>query len=133
MIRNGVSKMKKCILLFSVLAIFLALPLSRTEAADIWVDHWDDDNVDIYMMEDTLSGSSDHYSFSVSTKMVTNGRLKEVITWNYGKGINGMWRYRTNTMRGDHTTVVSVHNPLFEYCMNYLGWPYEIRNDMYYY
>lgn len=123
--------MKKCILLFSVLAIFLALPLSRTEAADIWVDHWNSENVDIYMMEDTLSADDSGDGFSVSTKMVTDGRLNEIITWYFGR--TGMWRYRTNTMRGDHTTVVIVHNHLFEYCMNYLGWPYEIRNNMYYY
>lgn len=64
--------------------------------------------------------------------MVTNGRLKEIVTWYYGKSPYNMWRYETNTMRRDHTTVVCVQDKLFEYCMNRLGWPYEIRDYLYF-
>ena len=41
----------------------------------------------LYSMEDTLSHgtSSTGRWFSISTKMVKNGHLKEVITWNYSK------------------------------------------------
>lgn len=125
--------MKKFILLFllSMISMF-SIPFSHTEAADIWINHWNTENIDIYMMEDTLSATGNRDSFTVSTKMVTNGRLKEIVTWYYGKSPYGMWRYETNTMRRDHTTVVCVHDKLFEYCMNYLGWPYEIRNHLYY-
>lgn len=44
-----------------------------------------------------------------------------------------MWRYATNTMDGTHTTVVIVHNGVFEYAMNQIGWSYYIRNGGYYY
>ncbi len=32
-----------------------------------------------------------------------------------------------------HTTVVIVHNGVFEYTMNQIGWSYYIRNGGYYY
>ena len=78
--------MKKFILLILLSMISMSsIPFSHTEAADIWINHWNTENIDIYMMEDTLSATSDRDSFTVSTKMVTNGRLKEIVTWYYGK------------------------------------------------
>ena len=83
-------------------------------------------------MDDTItSGMSENY-FSVSTKMVTNGQLKQVVVWKFSKFRSDMWRYETSTMDGSHTTVVIPRSPLFEFCMERLGWSYEIRDNYYY-
>ena len=80
-------------------------------------------------MDDTLSSGTNSTGrwFSISTKMVVNGRLKEVITWNYTKFQTDMWRYQTSTMDQSHDTVVSPGDKVFAYGMNRLGWPYEVR------
>lgn len=98
------------------------------------VDHWNYENIDIYVMNDTITYSSDSNGrgFSVSTKFVKNGQLKQIVVWNFSKFRNDMWRYRTNTMRGGHTTVVIPHNGVFEYGMNQIGWRYYIDQTYYY-
>ena len=55
----------------------------NVRATDVWVARWDSENTDIYVMDDTLSYMSDARwkTFSVSTKMVKNGKLQEVMTW----------------------------------------------------
>ena len=99
-------------------------------ATDVWVAHWD-----IYVMDDTLGyrESSAGKAFSVSTKLVKDGKLKEVITWHFSKWYDDMWRYYTNTMQRGHDTVVSAPNGIFEYGMDHIQWPYEVRNQYYYY
>lgn len=104
-------------------------------ATDVWVAHWDSENTDIYVMDDTLGyrESSAGKAFSVSTKLVKDGKLKEVITWHFSKWYDDMWRYYTNTMQRGHDTVVSAPNGIFEYGMDHIQWPYEVRNQYYYY
>ena len=85
------------------------LPASAT---DVWVDHWDYENVDVYVMDDTISygtRSTGHW-FKVSTKLVQGGQLQQVVDWEFSKYKSDMWHYETNTMDGTHTTVVLVHN-----------------------
>ena len=112
-----------------LLAMIMVPNGQQTEAADVWVAHWNSEGIDVYVMDDTLSHgtSSTGRWFSISTKMVKNGHLKEVITWNYSKYKTDMWRYETNRMRGTHTTVVIPRSNIFEYCMDQIGWPYTIR------
>ena len=44
--------MKKFILLFLLSMISMSsIPFSHTEAADIWINHWNTENIDIYMIE----------------------------------------------------------------------------------
>lgn len=123
----------KAILISCMGLMFMLGCMSVARATDVWVDHWNYENIDIYAMDDTLSYSSDSTGrgFSVSVKMVQNGRLKDVMTFHFGKYKNGMWRYRTNTMR-NHDTVVIPRSGIFEYGMNRIGWSYYIK-DMYYY
>lgn len=104
-------------------------------ATDVWVARWGSENTDIYVMDDTLSyrESSAGKAFSISAKLVENGKLKEVITWHFSKWHDDMWRYYTNTMQRGHDTVVSAPNGIFEYAMNHIRWPYEVRNQYYYY
>lgn len=121
-------KMAVCIVAL-ILGFSATIYGKQAEAADVWVAHWDAEGIDVYVMDDTLSygTSSTGRWFSVSTKMVKNGRLKEVITWNYSKFKMEMWRYQTNTMDQSHDTVVSPSDKVFAYGMNKIGWPYKIR------
>lgn len=127
--------MKK-IFLFTFLTAMLIFSVSvrNCEAKDVWVAHWSSENLDIYVMDDTINPttSGEQNYFSVSTKQVQNGKLIQTITWKFSKFRTDMWRYETNTMRGTHTTVVIPRNGIFEFCMQRLGWSYQIRNNYYY-
>lgn len=125
----------KIITALMMLGVLLTSTISNVAATDVWVARWGSENTDIYVMDDTLSYKSDARwkTFSVSTKMVKNGKLKEVITWHFSKWHDDMWRYYTNTMQPGHDTVVSAPNGIFEYAMSHIRWPYEVRNQYYYY
>lgn len=112
-------------------ALLCSFPASECGAADVWVEHWNSENVDIYVMDDTLkSGTSETGKyFDVSTKEVRNGKLQKVVKWSFSKYKSDMWRYETSTMDGTHTTVVIPRSGLFEYCMKKLGWPYQTVTD----
>lgn len=112
-----------------LLGMLLVFTGQQVEAKDVWVDRWSSEGIDVYVMDDTLSSGTNSTGrwFSISTKMVVNGRLKEVITWNYTKYQTDMWRYQTNTMDQSHDTVVSPGDKVFAYSMNRLGWPYEVK------
>ena len=111
----------------------MLLTVSNTcAAADVWIEHWNSEGVDIYAMDDTItSGTADtgRY-FKVSTKFVRNGQLQNVVNWSFSQWHSDNWRYETNTMSGGHTTVV-FNNKLFEFCMARLGWSYS-KTDGYY-
>ena len=115
------------------LTIFVTLIFTAEicAAKDIWVDNWEGEGVDVYVMDDTIV-ANDANNFSVSTKMVHNGKLSRVLTWNFSKYGDDMWRYETDSMDGSHTTVVTPRNKIFEFCMKKLGWSYKIV-DMWYY
>ena len=102
-----------------ILAVTLILTLifssSICAAKDVWVDHWQSEGIDIYVMDDTITAGDNRNYFSVSTKMVKNGKLSQVVIWKFSKFRNDMWRYETNTMRGTHTTVVIPRNKIFEW------------------
>lgn len=113
--------------------IFMFAGSGVAGATDVWVAHWNSENVDVYVMDDTISNGVGQTGkwFAVSTKMVQNGYLKEVVTWRFSQYKTDMWRYRTNTMSGGHTTPVVAPNKIFEFAMNRIGWYYQI-NDLYY-
>ena len=119
--------------IFLAALFVIALAVTQTCAAkDVWVAHWNSENVDIYVMDDTITSGSSGNSFSVSTKMVTNGQLKQVVVWKFSKFRSSMWRYETSTMDGSHTTVVMPRNMVFEFSMNKLGWSYTTDGHYYY-
>lgn len=123
--------MKKIILAVTLIST-LIFSASICAAKDVWVDNWQSEGVEVYVMNDTITAGDNRNYFSVSTKMVKNGKLSQVVIWKFSKFRNDMWRYETNTMRGTHTTVVIPRNKIFEFCMERLGWSYEIV-DMWYY
>lgn len=101
-------------------------------AQDVWIEHWRTEGVDVYAMDETIDGYVTDTAcrhFTVSTKLVKHGQLQEIIKWNFDKFRTDMWRYMTNKMDGVHTTVVIPRSPLFEFCMNRLGWSYRIKNN----
>ena len=119
-------------LLSSCFALFLFFCIQTpVNATDVWVSYDRYENIDTYIMDDTISyGNYDNDpGISVSVKRVQNGRLKEVLTWNFFKFNTDMWRYYTNTMR-KRSSVVDSGNKIFLYTMNSIGWPYYI--DGYY-
>lgn len=113
---------------FFVAVIIFSANFTFCQAKDVWVDHWNSENVDVYVMDDTIipSQSARNY-FSVSTKEVRNGKLLKVVAWKFSKYKDDMWRYETNTMDGTHTTVVSPENKIFQFCMKKLGWHYTVK------
>ena len=119
---------------FFLLTIFATLIFSASTCAakDVWVDTWQSEGIDIYVMDNTIVGNDNRNYFSVSVKQVRNGRLDKVVIWKFSQVRGDMWRYETSTMDGTHTTVVSHPNKIFEFGMNQLGWSYRV-DDMYYY
>ena len=119
-------------LVSSCFALFLFFFIQTTaNATDVWVSYDRYENMDTYIMDDTISYGKSKTGpwMSVSVKRVQNGRLKEVSTWNFVKFKADRWRYYTNTMRGN-SSVVSPGNKIFLYTINNIGWPYYI--DGYY-
>ncbi len=125
--------MKK-ILSVLVIAVVMACMLPSCEAEDVWVDHWRDSNIDVYVMDDTITSgtSSTGRYFDVTAKTVRDGQLLDMITWEFSKYKDDMWRFETSIMDGSHTTVVIPGNGIFEFCMDKLGWNYRIV-DLWYY
>ncbi|WP_294159607.1 hypothetical protein [uncultured Selenomonas sp.] len=128
--------MKKffCGFLMMLTMLLVSAPASLCSAADVWVAHWNSENIDIYVIDDTLrydSSQPGHYFF-VDAKEVRNGYLLRTVRWEYSKFRNDAWRYQTDTMRGNHTTVAIPRDGIFEYCMGQLGWSYYIENSRYY-
>lgn len=118
------------ILLITIFIAELIFSAATCAAKDVWVDRWNSEGIDIYVMDDTIVGNDNKNYFSVSVKQVRNGRLDKVVIWKFDK--HGMWRYETSTMDGTHTTVVIPRNKIFEFCMERLGWYYRIDGNYYY-
>ena len=129
--------MKKLLLVPAFMLAFFFSTISSVSAADVWGDHWDSENKDIYIVEDTISGNST--DFSVVVKEVRNGRLINQQSWYFNKFKTDFWRYQTEEMRikaaqkgvGARMDVVMAPNRVFEYCADSLGICYYI--DGYYY
>ena len=117
-------------LVMMVAATMFSVAVTPCEAKDIWVDHWQNINADIYVMDETLAWEEnlDGKFFKVSTKAVQNGKLKNIIKWKYIKHGQEMWRYETNQMGGSHMTVVSPGDKLFTFCMKRIGWKYRTED-----
>ena len=129
--------MKKLLLVPAFMLAFFFSTISSVSAADVWVAHWDSENKDIYVVEDTISGNST--DFSVVVKEVRNGRLINQQSWYFNKFKTDFWRYQTKEMRikaakkgiGARMDLVMAPNRVFEYCADSLGIYYYI--DGYYY
>ena len=129
--------MKKLLLVPAFMLAFFFSTISSVSAADVWVEHWDSENKDIYVVEDTISGNSTH--FSAVVKEVRNGRLINQQSWYFNKFKTDFWRCQSDEMRikaaqkgvGARMDVVMAPNRVFEYCADSLGIYYYI--DGYYY
>lgn len=120
-----------------ILALMFVITLTLTSncaAADVWVEHWASQGVDVYAVEETIEGNVTDTAckhFTVTTKIVKNGQLQELIKWEFDKFRTDMWKYETSNMDGSHMTVVLVRSPLFEFCMEKLGWSYRTEDNYY--
>ncbi len=134
-----VKGMKRVRKLAKALAVFLLIYLvlfgcaGPSKAADVWVDHWASENVDLYVMDDILASGTDSQGpwFAVAVKRVQNGKLDKVVTWRFFKA-DTVWQYYTSTMAGSRRTGVLVPNKIFEYGMKQLGWSYSSDGTHYY-
>lgn len=119
-------------IIFALLFTFTIIFANTCAAKDVWVEHWQSENIDVYVMDDTIRGDSNQNGryFKVSTKKVRNGQLQKIVNWTFSQGSNDNWRYETESMRGSHTTIV-YNNKIFEFCMNKLGWAYSKRDGYY--
>ena len=113
--------------------MFVVLTVTQNCAAeDIWVAHWNSYNIDLYAIEDTITSDITdigYRQFTVSTKVVKDGQLQQIIEWTFSKYKNDMWRYETNMMDDLRTTIVIPRNVVFEFCMDKIGWSYVIKDD----
>ena len=97
-----VKGMKRVRKLAKALAVFLLIYLvlfgcaGPSKAADVWVDHWASENVDLYVMDDILASGTDSQGpwFAVAVKRVQNGKLDKVVTWRFFKA-DTVWQYYT--------------------------------------
>ena len=107
---------------FAVMFVVTLTLASTCAAKDVWVENYN--GVDTYVMDDTITSntSGNGKSFSVSVKQVRNGQLQKVVTCNYFKYEDDMWREHVK----DHSVVLHPINKVFEFCMNRLGWSYRI-------
>lgn len=117
--------MKKLLLVPALMLAFFFSTISSVSAADVWVDHWND-NVDAYVVEETLSGNNEN--FSVVVKKVRNGRLIEQSTYYYFRG-RDIWGVKIN---GHKYLVDGNPNRLFEYCADSLRIYYHTDGHYYY-
>lgn len=121
--------------IFFALMFVATLAFVQTCAAqDVWIERWNSEGVDLYAMDDTIKGNASdlgYKEFTVSTKLVKNGQVTEIINWKFSRFRTDIWRYETSNMDGLHTTVVIPRSPLFEFCMGQLGWSYRIDNNYY--
>ena len=62
----------KNLLAITMLAVSMLIFAPNCEATDVWVEHWNNENVDIVVMNDTIVSDSNAQGrgFTVSTKMV---------------------------------------------------------------
>ena len=132
--------MKKLLLVPAFMLAFFFSTISSVSAADVWVDHWDSENIDIYVVDDTISRkAADSTHFSAVVKEVRNGRLINQQSWYFNKFKTDFWRCQSDEMRikaaqkgvGARMDVVMAPNRVFEYCADSLGIYYYI--DGYYY
>lgn len=128
--------MKKLLLIPALMLAFFFSTISSVSAADVWVAHWNSENKDIYVVEDTISGNSTN--FSAVVKEVRNGRLINQQVWYYSKYKTDFWRYQTAGMRkgkngvGHASPVYGTPDRIFEYCADSLGIYYSNNNGYYY-
>lgn len=120
-------------IIFVLIYLILFGCAGPSKAADVWVDHWASENVDLYVMDDILASGTDSQGpwFAVAVKRVQNGKLDKVVTWRFFKA-DTVWQYYTSTMVGSRRTGVLVPNKIFEYGMKQLGWSYS-SDGMHYY
>ena len=63
--------MKKLLLVPAFMLAFFFSTISSVSAADVWVNHIND--LDIYVVEETLSGNSDNFSVVVFIYLASKG------------------------------------------------------------
>ena len=92
--------MKKLLLVPALMLAFFFSTISSVSAADVWVAHWDSENIDIYVVDDTISSkAADSNHFSAVVKEVRDGRLINQQVWYFNKFKTDFWRYQTKEMR----------------------------------
>ena len=116
----------------AMLAVSMLVFTPNCEATDVWVDHWNYEDVDIFVMDDTIASDSNAHGrgFTVSTKEVKNGTLQRVIHWHFFIG-KGSWAYTASSMDPNIAPRVLPRDTIFEFCMNQLGWFYRTNNGYY--
>ena len=127
--------MKRYLLFFIMVAAILSLsPNQICNAQDIWVDHWSDENYEIYVMDDTIvkGPNEDYTSFQVVAKQVKDDTLVNVVLCKYVKWPDDAWRFRTSESEGTNYSAVAHSDPVFEFCMKKLGWSCTLDNGLYY-
>lgn len=111
-----------------VLSVTVCLTGRVCEAKDVWVARWEEEQVDVYVMDETLAGnvSENGRSFHLFTKNVRDDGRIDRIFWRFSKRETDIWRYETSRMHCGPTTPVSPEDSVFKFCMNALQWSYTV-------
>ena len=125
--------MKRIILCLLAFVLLVGMPINYAEAADVWVAHWNYENVDIYVVDESIRGDETNNGryCKAYVKQVRDGQLLRTEEWTFSKWHTDFWRYQTNRMTRN-TSAVIARNGLFEHCMEKMNWPFDIRNGYYY-
>ena len=129
---EGVELDMNKVLSITMIVASMLIFVPKCDATDVWVEHWNNENIDVFIMDDTIVSyrGARSIGFTVSTKLVKNGTLQRVTNWTFDS-LKG-WKYSTND--GQHFNSPAIFkNNIFEFCMNQLGWIYSIRDDGSYY
>ena len=129
---EGVELDMNKVLSITMIVASMLIFVPKCDATDVWVEHWNNENIDVFIMDDTIVSyrGARSIGFTVSTKLVKNGTLQRVTNWTFDS-LKG-WKYSTND--GQHFNSPALFkNNIFEFCMNQLGWIYSIRDDGSYY
>lgn len=129
-----------------LLTIFVTLIFSASicAAQDVFGGPWSrEQGIDYYIMDETIRDTTppsahEYRSFEVSTKLVKDGQVQDILTYSFTQGPNTAWAHRLVGRQNEPVPptvddlLFPARNYLFEFCMDRLGWSYEIINGHYY-
>ena len=122
---GGCIDMRKLFMVPMLALAFFFATVSSASAADVWVDYWPSENVQIYVAGcDGGVTKSGGIVFSADIKQVRDGQLVSRKRMNFYKDSGDFWRHKYGT-----DPRVIVHDKIFEYCATALGIRYSIYTE----
>lgn len=126
--------MKKSFIFFMIAVTLIFQNFFATcEAKDVYVATLEGENVDLYVVEDSIVSGNKRPGiyFDVKVKLSKEGRARESWTWRYYRQGGEPWLKALPTSSRNEFMPVEAWDPVFEYCMKYLGKPFHVEGKAY--